>query len=60
MHFVSHLDFDCFSLFKEPNNLKNRNSFRLNGLVHPKVVGVETVNNGKGVVLTTGNTKSKH
>jgi len=60
VHFVSHLDFDCFSLFKEPNNLKNRNSFRLNGLVHPKVVGVQSAADGKGVVFTTGSTKSTH
>lgn len=46
------------TLTSEPNNLKNRNSFRLNGLVHPKVVGVETAADGKGVVLTTGNTKN--
>ncbi len=44
--------------FKEPNNLKNRNSFRLNGLVHPKVVGVEAVADGKGVVFSTGSLKS--
>ena len=42
----------------EPNNLKNRNSFRLNGLVHPKVVGVETVKDGKGVVFSTGSVKN--
>ncbi len=45
--------------FKEPNNLKNRNTFRYNGLIHPKVVGVEAITNGKGVVFTTGSTKSK-
>jgi hypothetical protein len=45
--------------FKEPNNLKNRNTFRLNGLIHPKVVGVEAVKNGKGVVFTTGSVKSR-
>jgi len=42
----------------EPNNLKNRNSFRFNGLIHPKVVGVENVKDGKGVVFTTGNTRN--
>ncbi|CAF1141346.1 unnamed protein product [Rotaria sordida] len=46
------------TLTKEPNNLKNRNSFRLNGLVHPKVVGVENATKGKGVVFTTGSTKN--
>jgi large subunit ribosomal protein L28e len=47
-----------FYLFKEPNNLKNRNTFRFNGLIHPKVVGVEAVKDGKGVVFSTGNVKS--
>ncbi|CAF2634302.1 unnamed protein product [Rotaria sp. Silwood2] len=42
----------------EPNNLKNRNNFRFNGLIHPKVVGVQAVTNGKGVVFTTGSTKN--
>ncbi|CAF1047941.1 unnamed protein product [Rotaria sp. Silwood1] len=42
----------------EPNNLKNRNNFRFNGLIHPKVVGVEAIKNGKGVVFTTGSTKN--
>jgi len=46
------------TLTTEPNNLKNRNTFRFNGLVHPKVVGVEAVTNGKGVVFTTGSVKS--
>ena len=42
----------------EPNNLRNRNSFRLNGLIHPKVVGVEAVKDGKGVVFSTGSIKN--
>jgi len=42
----------------EPNNLKNRNTFRSNGLIHPKVVGVEAVKDGKGVVFTTGSVKN--
>ena len=46
--------------FQEPNNLKNRNSFRFNGLVHPKVVGVQAATDGKGVVFSTGSVKSKH
>ncbi|KAK2111729.1 60S ribosomal protein L28 [Saguinus oedipus] len=33
----------------EPNNLKTRNSFRYNGLIHRKTVGVEPAANGKGV-----------
>lgn len=32
----------------------------MNGLVHPKVVGVEAVKDGKGVVFTTGSVKSKN
>ncbi|CAF1070817.1 unnamed protein product [Adineta ricciae] len=46
------------TLTTEPNNLKNRNNFRFNGLIHPKVVGVEAVKDGKGVVFSTGSTKS--
>ncbi|CAL1567709.1 unnamed protein product [Knipowitschia caucasica] len=35
----------------EPNNLKSRNSFRFNGLVHKKTVGVKPAPDGKGVVV---------
>ncbi|XP_036444225.1 LOW QUALITY PROTEIN: 60S ribosomal protein L28 [Colossoma macropomum] len=35
----------------EPNNLKARNAFRFNGLVHRKTVGVEQAADGKGVVV---------
>ncbi|KAK7925752.1 hypothetical protein WMY93_008062 [Mugilogobius chulae] len=35
----------------EPNNLKSRNSFRFNGLVHKKTVGVQPAPDGKGVVV---------
>ncbi|MBN3275683.1 RL28 protein, partial [Polyodon spathula] len=35
----------------EPNNLKSKNSFRFNGLVHRKTVGVEPAADGKGVVV---------
>uniref|UniRef100_A0A673V2M0 Large ribosomal subunit protein eL28 n=1 Tax=Suricata suricatta TaxID=37032 RepID=A0A673V2M0_SURSU len=35
----------------EPNNLKARNSFRYNGLIHRKIVGVEPAADGKGVVV---------
>nr|XP_002130777.1 60S ribosomal protein L28-like [Ciona intestinalis]XP_002130793.1 60S ribosomal protein L28-like [Ciona intestinalis] len=38
---------------KEQNNLRNKNSFRYNGLIHKKTVGVEADPNGKGVVLVT-------
>lgn len=44
---------------QEPNNLRNRNSFRYNGLVHKKTIGVEPAVDGKGVVLVTKNSKSK-
>uniref|UniRef100_A0A8C3H9F2 Large ribosomal subunit protein eL28 n=1 Tax=Chrysemys picta bellii TaxID=8478 RepID=A0A8C3H9F2_CHRPI len=36
---------------KEPNNLKARNSFRYNGLIHRKTVGVEPAADGKGIVV---------
>ncbi|XP_041369308.1 60S ribosomal protein L28-like [Gigantopelta aegis] len=45
------------SLSKEPNNLKNRNSFRYNGLVHKKTIGIEPAKDGKGVVLITKKSK---
>uniref|UniRef100_G1TL08 Large ribosomal subunit protein eL28 n=1 Tax=Oryctolagus cuniculus TaxID=9986 RepID=G1TL08_RABIT len=35
----------------EPNNLKARNSFCYNGLIHRKTVGVEPAADGKGVVV---------
>ncbi|MEQ2203596.1 60S ribosomal protein L28 [Xenoophorus captivus] len=38
-------------LLQEPNNLKSRNSFRFNGLVHKKTVGVQPAADGKGVVV---------
>jgi len=41
------------TLTKEPNNLKGRNSFRYNGLVQKKTVGIEPAASGKGVVLVT-------
>ena len=37
----------------EPNNVKGKNSYRFNGLVHKKTVGVEATSDKKGVVLTT-------
>merc|ERR1739848_306422 len=40
---------------KEANNLKARNSFRFNGLVQKKTVGVEPCADGKGVMLVTKN-----
>ncbi|XP_021361559.1 60S ribosomal protein L28-like [Mizuhopecten yessoensis] len=39
----------------EPNNLKAINSFRYNGLVRKKTIGVEPAKDGKGVVLVTRN-----
>lgn len=38
-------------MWQEPNNLKSRNSFRFNGLVHKKTVGVQPAADGKGVVV---------
>ncbi|XP_070532776.1 large ribosomal subunit protein eL28-like [Ptychodera flava] len=44
---------------KEPNNLKNKNSFRYNGLIHRKTVGIEPAEDGKGVVLVTKKQNAK-
>ncbi|KAI8770981.1 60S ribosomal protein L28 [Biomphalaria glabrata] len=41
----------------EPNNLKSKNSFRYNGLIHRKTIGVEPAKDGKGVVLVTKKSK---
>jgi len=38
-------------MWQEPNNLKSKNSFRFNGLVHRKTVGVQPAADGKGVVV---------
>merc|ERR1712183_1094854 len=38
---------------KEPNNLKSKNNFRYNGLVHKKTIGIEASDNNQGVVLVT-------
>lgn len=47
-----------FFLFQqEPNNLRNLNSFRFNGLVHQQAVGIQPASDGKGVVLVTKNKK---
>jgi large subunit ribosomal protein L28e len=46
---------DVAPFSKEPNNIKGRNSFRYNGLVQRKTVGVEPCADGKGVVLVTKN-----
>ncbi|KAL0607103.1 60S ribosomal protein L28 [Plecturocebus cupreus] len=35
----------------EPSNLKARNSFRYNGLIHRKAVGVEPAADRQGVVV---------
>ncbi|CAN2387930.1 ribosomal protein L28 [Pristimantis euphronides] len=35
----------------EPNNLKARNSYRYNGLIHRKTVGVEPAADGKGIIV---------
>jgi len=47
------------TLTKEPNNLKNLNSFKYNGYVNKKTVGVDAATSGKGVVLTLRKTKSE-
>ncbi|XP_059178615.1 large ribosomal subunit protein eL28-like [Physella acuta] len=44
----------------ESNNLKSRNSFRYNGLIHRKTVGVEPTKDGKGVVLVTRRNKDQN
>merc|ERR1712126_220574 len=45
------------TLTKEPNNLTGINSFKYNGLVNKKTVGVEPAPSGKGVVLSLRKTK---
>ncbi|XP_043819146.1 60S ribosomal protein L28-like [Dromiciops gliroides] len=35
----------------KPNNLKARNSFRYNGLIHQKMVGIKPAANSKGIVV---------
>merc|ERR1712141_180889 len=45
---------------KEPGNLRSRNSFRFNGLVHDKSVGVEPSADGKGIVLVTRRSKCQN
>ncbi|XP_054908231.1 60S ribosomal protein L28 [Poeciliopsis prolifica] len=44
----------------EPNNLKARNSFRFNGLVHKKTVGVQPAADGKGVVVVLKRRAGQH
>merc|ERR1712012_989568 len=44
---------------REANNLKARNSFRFNGLVQKKTVGIEAAADGKGVVLVTKNARNQ-
>ena len=39
--------------------MKGKNSFRYNGLVNRKTVGVELTNDRKGLVLTTRNQSGK-
>merc|ERR1712221_1892 len=45
------------TLTKEPNNLTGINSFKYNGLVNKKTVGVEAAPSGKGVVLALRKSK---
>ncbi|XP_043914647.1 60S ribosomal protein L28 [Protopterus annectens] len=44
----------------EPNNLKARHSFRYNGLIHRKTVGVEPAPDGKGVVVVLKKRSGQH
>uniref|UniRef100_UPI001659BBE6 60S ribosomal protein L28 n=1 Tax=Salmonella sp. S146_54837 TaxID=2665635 RepID=UPI001659BBE6 len=44
----------------EPNNLKNRHSYRNNGLIHKKTVGIEAARDGKGVVLVMKKKKGQN
>jgi large subunit ribosomal protein L28e len=46
---------DVAPFSKEPSNLKGRNSFRYNGLVQRRTIGIEPCRDGKGVVLITKN-----
>jgi len=43
----------CHTFSTESNNLKGKNSFRFNGLVQEKTVGVNLSADNKSVVLTT-------
>ena len=45
-------------LTKEPNNLAGVNTFKHNGLVNKKTVGVDAAPDGKGVVLSLRKSKS--
>lgn len=51
IHLYLFLILHILSHFQEPNNLKSRNAFRFNGLIHQKTVGVEPAADGKGVVV---------
>merc|ERR1711928_85136 len=48
------------TLTKEANNLTGINSFKYNGLVNKKTVGVDAAPSGKGVVLSLRKTKGKN
>merc|ERR1712168_688343 len=48
------------TLTREPNNLTGLNSFKYNGFVNKKTVGVEAAPGGKGVVLSLRKTKGAH
>ena len=45
------------TLSSEPNNVAGVNSFKFNGLVNKKTVGIEAAPSGKGVVLSIRKTK---
>ena len=56
--FLKSINLSILSL-QEPNNLKAKNSFRYNGLVNKKTVGVEPCKDGKGVVLVSKNARGE-
>merc|ERR1711931_102010 len=45
------------TLTKEPNNVSGINSFKFNGLVNKKTVGIDAAPTGKGVVMALRKTK---
>ncbi|CAB3364916.1 Hypothetical predicted protein [Cloeon dipterum] len=44
----------------EPSNLSNLASFRFNGLIHKKTLGVEPAKEGKGFQLVWKKTRNQH
>ncbi|XP_059477952.1 large ribosomal subunit protein eL28 [Neocloeon triangulifer] len=44
----------------EPNNLSNLASFRFNGLIHKKTIGIEPAKDNKGFQLVWKKTRNQH